>query len=223
MPTENRRVAAYLPKSIDDRLEAFKAERGLKGDSPALIVILSEFLGVSQEVAYQGSSSTQLDERIELLKSELLDELKSRLLGFQAAIEQRLQKLEEKADLLSPANAQFELLSEPEEDSLAEQEVPGQLKLIPIDEIGDSHFQVDELLSESKSELQNDVSESVELQPLSEPALAKRLGVTVNRLRQVKSQDKKVAGSLARWSRAKDNDGIAWEYDSRTRLFHPAF
>lgn len=44
MPTENRRIATYLPKQVDERLEAFKAERSIKGDSQALIVILSEFL-----------------------------------------------------------------------------------------------------------------------------------------------------------------------------------
>ncbi len=87
MPTENRRVAAYLPKEIDDRFTAFKVERGL-GDSQALIVILSEFLGVSQQVAQQGDSLRielegrieALEERLTHLRSELLNDLKSELL-----------------------------------------------------------------------------------------------------------------------------------------------
>lgn len=51
MPTQNRRVATYLPKELDDRLKAFIAEHDLKGDSPALIAILSEYFGVSQQIA----------------------------------------------------------------------------------------------------------------------------------------------------------------------------
>lgn len=52
MPTENRRIATYLPKEILDRFTAFKSERGIKGDSQALIAILSEFFGVSQNIAH---------------------------------------------------------------------------------------------------------------------------------------------------------------------------
>lgn len=80
MPTENRRVATYLPKELDERFSAFKAERGLNGDSSALIAILSEFLGVSQQVAHE--SSLGLMQRIEALEAgfgELKNELLSRL------------------------------------------------------------------------------------------------------------------------------------------------
>lgn len=220
MPTENRRVAAYLPKNIDDRLEAFKAERGLKGDSPALIAILSEFLGVSQEVAYQSDPSIQL-QQIEQLKGELLSELQSKLFEFRSEVEQRLQNLEEKVNLTPSAKVELELLSELDEESLGQQEVPGQLKLIPVDEEGTFTNQADELLSDLESESQDDAPQKI--QPLSESALAKRLGVTINALRQVKTKDKKVAGSFARWSRSKDDDGIAWEYDPQTKLFQPAF
>lgn len=85
MPTENRRVAAYLPKYIDDRLESFKVERGLKGDSPALITILEEFFGVSQQVAQVGN--TPLGQRVDALENKVDD-----LVG---ALTQRLQELGE--------------------------------------------------------------------------------------------------------------------------------
>lgn len=49
MPTENRRVATYLPKEIDSAFKAFKDERGI-GDSAALILILCERLGVTHSV-----------------------------------------------------------------------------------------------------------------------------------------------------------------------------
>ena len=85
MPTENRRVATYLPKHIDERLETFKVERGLKGDSPALITILEEFFGVSQQVSHAGS--TPLGQRVDALESKV-DDLVS-------VLTQRLQELGE--------------------------------------------------------------------------------------------------------------------------------
>jgi hypothetical protein len=105
MPTENRRVATYLPANVDQRLEAFKDERGIRSDSQALVVILSEFLGVSQEVALLSSLPIGdlvrhefLEERLAGLKSELLSELDSRLKGFESLIEQRFNDLKEQAD-----------------------------------------------------------------------------------------------------------------------------
>jgi hypothetical protein len=87
MPTKNRRIATYLPQEIDAAFKAFKSDRNIEGDSQALITILSEFLGVSQQVAYQGSLlATDLEKRVEALeariaqiKNELRDELLSEL------------------------------------------------------------------------------------------------------------------------------------------------
>jgi Asp-tRNA(Asn)/Glu-tRNA(Gln) amidotransferase B subunit len=72
MPTAKHRIAAYLPPEVDEKFQVFKQEKGV-GDSQALILILTEFLKVSREVAHNSS----LD--IEALKSELLGELLSEL------------------------------------------------------------------------------------------------------------------------------------------------
>jgi hypothetical protein len=68
MPTAKHRIAAYLPPDVDEKFQAFKEERGI-GDSQALILILTEFLEVSEKV----SRSSSLD--VEALKNELLGEL----------------------------------------------------------------------------------------------------------------------------------------------------
>jgi hypothetical protein len=102
MPTDKHRIAAYLPSEIDEKFRAFKQERGL-GDSQALIQILTEFLGVSQEV----SRSSLLN--IEALKGELLSELLSEL-------DTRLGEL--KSELLSKP-----LKVENSDDSLVNQKV----------------------------------------------------------------------------------------------------
>jgi hypothetical protein len=72
MPTSKNRIAAYLPSEIDEKFQAFKQERGI-GDSQALIMILTEFLGVSHET----SRDSSLD--VEALKGELQSELLSEL------------------------------------------------------------------------------------------------------------------------------------------------
>jgi predicted RNA-binding Zn-ribbon protein involved in translation (DUF1610 family) len=106
MPTQNRRVATYLPSYIDEPFKTFKAQRDIKGDSEALIAILSEYLQVSQEVAYP--SSLNLLQRIEAvegklgsLKGELLSELES------------LQSKPQQTELLS--SSKDKLLSKPKE------------------------------------------------------------------------------------------------------------
>ena len=72
MPTVKHRIAAYLPPEVNEKFQAFKQERGV-GDSQALILILTEFLEVSQQVNHSNSLN------IETLKSELFSELLSEL------------------------------------------------------------------------------------------------------------------------------------------------
>jgi hypothetical protein len=81
MPTENRRIATYLPREIDEKFKAFKLERGIKGDSNALLTVLSEFLGLTEVVAPLVTTQyEELSQQLEDLRSELTA-LESKLLG----------------------------------------------------------------------------------------------------------------------------------------------
>ena len=69
MATQNRRIAAYLPPEIDQKLKAFKIEAGLatkrnptKNDSQALITILTQFFGLDHEAPY--ASATELRQQL---------------------------------------------------------------------------------------------------------------------------------------------------------------
>jgi len=93
MSTQNRRVATYLPPHIDEPFKAFKSQRDIKGDSEALIAILSEYLQVSQEVAYPSSSNLlrrieAIEEKLSTLKSELLSEVLSEFKISQLKVKQ---------------------------------------------------------------------------------------------------------------------------------------
>jgi hypothetical protein len=89
MPTENRRIATYLPKGVDEKFQSFKLERGIKGDSHALLTVLSEFLGVTESIVplmntqYQELSQqfSNLQTELTSLESRLFSRLKSELLS----------------------------------------------------------------------------------------------------------------------------------------------
>jgi len=195
MPTDNRRVAAYLPKEIDDCFTAFKTERGF-GDSQALIVILSEFLGVNQQVAQQGDSLRiglesrieALEDRLTHLKNELLSELKGELLR----------------ELRNPTNqvedVEGELSSEPESKLLEDKPTPDQLDLLSE-------------AIEPKGELPSDLASEL----LKEAELAQRLGCGRSTLGEWRA---KGAEFLAEKTKARPG-GVAWAFDDATKRYYP--
>jgi hypothetical protein len=243
MPTENRRVATYLPKHIDDRLEAFKTERGLKGDSPALIAILEDFFGVSQQVAHSSkfeiadllAQVESLAAKVTHLENELLSELKSsprgdlksELLGeLQGELFDRL-KPDLKSELLSELRSELR-----EVNSL--NLPPGQLTLLPNEAMRQVANDSD-LPSEPRSEPQSENISDLSGEPASESAptnvdklfrtgeLAKRLGVdssTVSHWRPAGRREK-TPDELLNTTRKADPDGIGWIYLPDVKRFKP--
>lgn len=249
MPTENRRVAAYLPKHIDDRLESFKIERDLKGDSPALIAILEEFFEVSQEVAHAGS--TPLGQRVDALESkvdELVSVLTQRLQELGEAMEspqievEPLHQLEQdslselKSELmqtLSLSNAQLksELLSElrGELKEISSLNLSlGQLTLLPDEDVHQVE-NISDLSSEPRSELKTisqveDNDELLneprsELKPMNGRDLASRFKVYKDTVNG--TRQKLTAGQFSLWSEEKDPDDVSWRYNPQDKLYYP--
>jgi DNA-binding XRE family transcriptional regulator len=219
MPTENRRIATYLPKQIDDRLEAFKSERSIKGDSQALIVILSEFFGVSQQVAYSVDySSFATQEQLEALSlkvnniSEKLSELSSKLFS---ELPRETEKLNEHID--------------------AVQLVPLNIEVSPTGE----------LLSGSSVSINPDNAPKSELSSISPdkskppaamegiealtPLMSNNIRLSVNELtkrlnvsRSTMSLKRKDAPEkFAVWTLVKDPDAIAWSFVPESGDFQP--
>lgn len=219
MPTENRRVAAYLPKRIDDRLEAFKVERGLKGDSLALIAILEEFFGVSQEVAHLGNSEfNELSTQVNTLKAELsslenklFSELKSKLLSeLKSELLDELKSELPKSDQSFSPPGQLSLLGlKSELSSELPHSVPSELKSeLPSESLnsdGDDSS-CDDLLTEPSGKLLDGSAfwSGVELSnrlKVSSPDISSRKGDPVQK--------------FAEWSQKKDPDGLAWKRISK--------
>jgi len=201
MPTANRRVATYLPKYIDDRLESFKVERGLKGDSPALIAILEEFFGVSQEVARLSDSGittlTQridsIEQKIAQIKGETLSELPSELSSLLF-----FWKAETKKELLEELRRELKskLLSESKSDT------PDK----PLEQVEQLKFVHEEGIT-----------------LFATKELAHRLKIdptTPSRWKPGKAREK-TPEQLLEATRKQDPDGIGWIYVPELDRFKP--
>lgn len=213
MATENRRIATYLPRNIDERLAAFKSERSIKGDSQALITILSEFFEVSQEVTHQSSSIIiDLQNRIETLEEKLVhtkDELLSKL---------RKELLEYRSDSIEQAKAEVrsELLSELKSELPRTEAIPGQLELLSRSD--------GELLEENQQIIASETPKSSNAnQTFTTGELAKRLGIDSSTVSHWKPTGRrsKTPETLLEVTREKDPDGIGWIYLSDIKRFQP--
>ena len=215
MATQNRRIAAYLPPEIDQKLKAFKIDAGLatkrnpnKNDSQALIAILSQFFGLNQAPAY--SSAVELRQDLMNLEAKV-DRLSS-------ALTEQIAHLENDFAAFKQAKADMEesLLNEPKSEPIdAHSTVPGQLDLLDfIQTQSDGNI----LPIEAEAPLlQASVIPSRLLKGLSASELAKRFPVSRT---TIDIHRKKGTGHFQQWSAAQDPDGIPWEY--RQRKYYPA-
>jgi deoxyribodipyrimidine photolyase len=188
MPTSKHRIAAYLPPEVDEKFQAFKQERGV-GDSQALIMILTEFLEVSQLVSHNGS----LD--IEVLKSELLSEL--------------LSELDSKFSELKS-----ELLSKPLESVVVTQE---SLKDVNIrhDSLINAQF-TSESSSDLLEAVKVDLTSTARL---TIAQLSAHFGCDPSLLRKQKSKYRDEPEKFEAWSKSRDPDGYGWKFDEADRVF----
>ncbi len=213
MPTKNRRVATYLPPELDDRLKAFIEERGLKGDSPALITILSEFFGVGYKVAQSVDYSSFVT------KAEFL-ELSEKVLSLEAAsvkgnspssllskLPEKLKKIEGRIDSLEATTGELEVAVSASIDSEVH---PGQMNLLDATE---STGEVEESPSSPPSNLS--------LQPLNGPSLSRRFGLNEKVVTNQRNTLKNDPDKFTAWTKKKDPDKISWRYDPAAKKYHP--
>lgn len=218
MPTENRRVATYLPKEIDDRLEVFKKDRDLTGDSPALIAILSEFFGVSVAVAHPSSSN--LSKRVEALESQIAE-----LMGVLTEGLQNLNDVVLDSEHLE-ADEKVNSSSFVKTEQLEELITAKVSELITTAEKGSSPNSLLSKLPEKMKRLEeriNDLEAVDKTETLSSGELAKRLGIDGSTLSHWKSSGAKGKSpdEMLKATRDKDPDGIGWIYMSETKQFKP--
>ncbi len=195
MATDKPKVAGYLPPAVYnvppavyDQLMAFKAKRSLQSVEMAVNVILSEYFGLFQAPMVTGTDITA--SRLETLEAKCTS-------------------LSETVAELRGAIATLQASSSPplgESESPADEQSP-----LPV---LDAHA-----TAESASNPAIDQSESPN-QPFSTPmtqaALAKRLGMNTSTISRMQSKP-----NFSEWSQQKDPEGIAWVKSPDTKLFYP--
>lgn len=201
MPTDKHRIAAYLPKEVDEKFQVFKKEREV-GDSQALILLMSEYFGVSQQVTYLNDSS--LVKQVQELSS-LLSELKSELstkIG-----EERISEL--KSELLSELkvrDSSSKLESEPSKQLNTETEVSQVQKKVSRSRVKNK--------SVKPKEVANVVISMTAIQ------LEQRLGVKKSSVSKMKYECRNNIARFISWTKDKDPEGYGWEFNSDSKLFY---
>ena len=214
MATQNRRIAAYLPSEIDQKLKAFKIESGLatkrnptKNDSQALIAILTQFFGLDHEAPYASAAE---------LRQQLAD-LEAKLDRLSTVLSEKIAHLETDLADLKQANIDLEE-SEPTqpkaESDAAFSTVPGQLDLLDITP-AQSGGNI-EPIEAGETLLQASVIPSKLLKGLSAAQLAHRFPVSRT---TIDIHRKKGKEHFRQWSADQDPDGIPWQY--QRRLYFP--
>lgn len=199
MATDNPRIAAYVPKVIHERIKQFKDDRELKSESQAITIALSEFFGVSQEVAYQSSSDLvqridALEQKLNHIKDDIRDELLSEL----------------KDEPLNLDNPEIENdpLSESQGELFIEAEEPTEVEVEPI-------------ASEGITVKNSEPRGSLLGEPLTASNLSRRFGLDRNAVAKARHKHKNSPEKFQQWLQAHDPNGLKWKYREDEKLYYP--
>ncbi len=197
MATEHPKVTAYIPQPILHALDSWKSQNDIESRSAAIVAILADYLAVAYPVGQTSTAPTTLGN----LPGTVLAEL--------AKIEKRVTILEQQilsSSAVSVALPSTLLILDTESMNTADLESTGTvdeaLSTVPNTVPLESTRPVDEALST--------VLNTVPMAPLSQAALAKRLGCSDKAIEKHRKQDSKE--SFADWSCERDPDNIAWTW-----------
>lgn len=182
MASEHPKITSYIPRDILEALDKWRAEQKLDSRNAAVVAILADYLGVQYPIQLPDTAPLNLQLRT------VLDSL--------AQISQRMDALEE-----SISTAQEEVRSTvsgtaPPSKSTVSEEVQCAVPLKG---------------TVSKGKAQNEALSTVPLTPLTQMALAKRLGCSDKAIEKQRKQGDKE--SFAAWSKERDPDGKGWTWE----------
>jgi len=197
LATEHPKVTAYIPQPILHALDSWKSQNDIDSRSAAIVAILADYLAVAYPVGQTSTAPTALGN----LPGTVLAEL--------AKIEKRVTTLEQQilsSSAVSVALPSTLLTQDTESTNTADLEFTGTvdevLSTVPNTVPLEFTRPVDEALSTALN--------TVPMAPLSQAALAKRLGCSDKAIEKHRKQDSKE--SFANWSCERDPDHIAWTW-----------
>jgi hypothetical protein len=197
LATEHPKVTAYIPQPILNALDSWKSQNDIESRSAAIVAILADYLAVAYPVGQQ----------VRHLQSSVT--YPGTVLAELAKIEKRVTTLEQQilsSSAVSVALPSTLLTQDTESTNTADLESTGTvdeaLSTVPNTVPLESTRPVDEALSTALN--------TVPMAPLSQAALAKRLGCSDKAIEKHRKQDSKE--SFADWSCERDPDNIAWTW-----------
>lgn len=190
MASEHPKITSYIPRDILEALDKWREEQELDSRSAAIVAILADYLGVQYPVRLNDTAPLSLH------LHTVLDEL--------ARLSQRMDALEE-----STSTALQEV------QSTAPVPPPSSSRAVSLE--GLSTVPQERAVPTGKA--QEEALSTVPPAPLTQSALAKRLGCSDKAIQ--KHREKGSKEKFATWSRDRDPDGIAWAWEGGGRRGHP--
>ena len=215
MTTEHPKVTAYVPQPILEALDSWKSQNNIDSRSAAIVAILADYLVVAYPVRHFSTASTALSNSPSTVLAEL-----AKLTERVTVLEQQIRSSTVHAALPSTvlaADAESANIGSLENIASID-EAPGTPpSTVPIEDVrtnGEALGTVSsEVLIESArlgDEVPGNAPITVPVTPLSQAALAKRLGCSdkaIEKQRKLGSKE-----NFAFWSRERDPDSIAWTW-----------
>ncbi|MBD1806311.1 hypothetical protein H6F98_12725 [Microcoleus sp. FACHB-SPT15] len=196
MATNKPQVLAYLHTPVYERLAEFKQEHGIQSLSRAVEIVLCDYFGIKAQgvllpVGLEKSRNCTDKDEISLEMKVAVLSLKYEYLR------------DALAKLANEPNTTLQQFSATTSSVLTQ---PNQIEFKPADRTS----------LPSSFVLPKGLSTEVVKKGLTGTALAKRLNSSSSTVSNKRSKP-----DFCEWSMALDQDGIAWEYRSATRRFHP--
>ncbi|HEY9649130.1 MAG TPA: hypothetical protein V6C95_00600 [Coleofasciculaceae cyanobacterium] len=182
MASEHPKITSYIPTDILKALDKWRAEQKLDSRNAAVVAILADYLGVQYPIQLPDTAPLNIQLRT------VLDGL--------AQICQRMDALEEAMSTAQKAVQRTAPETAPLSRSTASKEVQ---RAVPLEG------------AISKGKAQNKAPSTVPPAPLTQMALAKRLGCSDKAIEKQRKQGDKE--SFAAWSKERDPDNKAWTWE----------
>lgn len=215
MTTEHPKVTAYVPQPILDALESWKSQNNIDSRSAALVAILADYLSVAYPVRH---SSTVLAAPSNL-PGTVLAEL-AKLSEKVTVLEQQIQSSTALSTLPSTvptSDAESVNITSLENIDPIDEALSTSPSTVPLEEAkttDEALGTVPRKVLRKSTRLSNKTSgnapSTVPVAPLSQTALAKRLGCSDKAIEKHRKLGDKE--SFAKWSLDRDPDSIAWTW-----------
>ncbi len=193
MTTEHPKVTAYVPSKILSALDSWKTENNIESRSAAIVAILADYLGVPYPVQQEGKAPPVPSSALSTVLAEL-----AKLSDRVVALEQQM-----------TASAAFQ-------EVLGTALIPEPNSTVPIAAPSIVPEEDATTVSAAQGKVPSTVPTSAGLQPptpLTQMALAKRLGCSDKAIEKHRKQGSKE--NFAEWSRDRDPDGVSWTWEGR--------